>query len=160
MDSLGLPLPRGPCLNESIGTLGKDLLFWIRPPLPRFLPFHPRLRRLVAQTASRPYRSENTRFHRSETSPLIRNDYNGCVKTSIVVEDDPDISRLVRHHLEGAGFAVRLYSAGDDPAFADCRTAAAGAVPARHHGPGQRRPGTLPPDSPTADACRDARAFF
>jgi two-component system phosphate regulon response regulator PhoB len=58
-------------------------------------------------------RSENTPFHRSETSPLIRNDYNGCVKTSIVVvEDDPDISRLVRHHLEGAGFAVRLYSAG------------------------------------------------
>jgi DNA-binding response OmpR family regulator len=27
-----------------------------------------------------------------------------------VLEDDPDISRLVQHHLEAAGFAVRLYS--------------------------------------------------
>ena len=30
-----------------------------------------------------------------------------------VVEDDPDISRLVRHHLEGAGFAVKLYATGN-----------------------------------------------
>ena len=30
-----------------------------------------------------------------------------------VVEDDLDISRLVRHHLEGAGFPVRLYSTGN-----------------------------------------------
>jgi DNA-binding response OmpR family regulator len=29
-----------------------------------------------------------------------------------VVEDDPDISRLVRHHLETGGFAVRLFSSG------------------------------------------------
>ena len=29
-----------------------------------------------------------------------------------VVEDDPDISRLVRHHLEGAGFAIRLFPTG------------------------------------------------
>jgi two-component system phosphate regulon response regulator PhoB len=35
------------------------------------------------------------------------------VKSSIfVVEDDPDISRLVRHHLEGAGFSVRLFPTG------------------------------------------------
>ena len=27
-----------------------------------------------------------------------------------VVEDDPDISRLVRHHLEAEGFAVRLFA--------------------------------------------------
>src|SRR5262252_2052162 len=33
-------------------------------------------------------------------------------QTIFVVEDDPDISRLVRHHLEGAGFNVRLYSTG------------------------------------------------
>ena len=33
-----------------------------------------------------------------------------------VVEDDPDISRLVRHHLEGAGFAVKLY-----PTYADAQ---------------------------------------
>jgi DNA-binding response OmpR family regulator len=33
--------------------------------------------------------------------------------TLFVVEDDPDISRLVRHHLEGAGFNVRLYSTGN-----------------------------------------------
>jgi DNA-binding response OmpR family regulator len=40
--------------------------------------------------------------------------YNGRVKPTIyVVEDDPDISRLVRHHLEGAGFSVRLYSTGN-----------------------------------------------
>src|SRR5215469_6322202 len=32
--------------------------------------------------------------------------------TIFVVEDDPDISRLVRHHLEGAGFNARLYSTG------------------------------------------------
>jgi len=30
-----------------------------------------------------------------------------------IVEDDPDISRLVRHHLEGAGFAVKLYPTGN-----------------------------------------------
>jgi PleD family two-component response regulator len=40
--------------------------------------------------------------------------YNTGVKSTIyVVEDDPDISRLVRHHLEGAGFNVRLYSTGN-----------------------------------------------
>jgi DNA-binding response OmpR family regulator len=36
------------------------------------------------------------------------------VKPSIfVVEDDPDISRLVRHHLEGAGFSVKLFPSGN-----------------------------------------------
>ena len=30
-----------------------------------------------------------------------------------VVEDDPDISRLVRHHLEGAGFAVKVFATGN-----------------------------------------------
>jgi DNA-binding response OmpR family regulator len=35
------------------------------------------------------------------------------VKPSIfVVEDDPDISRLMRHHLEAAGFAIRVYPTG------------------------------------------------
>ncbi len=35
------------------------------------------------------------------------------MKASIfVVEDDPDISMLVRHHLDGAGFAVKLFSSG------------------------------------------------
>jgi two-component system phosphate regulon response regulator PhoB len=29
------------------------------------------------------------------------------------VEDDPDISRLVRHHLEGAGFSVKLFPTGN-----------------------------------------------
>jgi DNA-binding response OmpR family regulator len=29
-----------------------------------------------------------------------------------VVEDDPDISRLVRHHLEADGFSARLFSSG------------------------------------------------
>jgi two-component system phosphate regulon response regulator PhoB len=33
--------------------------------------------------------------------------------TIYVVEDDPDISRLVRHHLEAASFNVRLYSTGN-----------------------------------------------
>src|ERR1035438_5304278 len=38
----------------------------------------------------------------------------GAVKPTIfVVEDDPDISRLVRHHLEAASFNVRLYSTGN-----------------------------------------------
>jgi two-component system phosphate regulon response regulator PhoB len=36
------------------------------------------------------------------------------VKPSIfVIEDDPDISRLVRHHLEGAGFAVKVFPTGN-----------------------------------------------
>jgi len=36
------------------------------------------------------------------------------VKPNIfLVEDDPDISRLVRHHLEAAGFALRLFSTGN-----------------------------------------------
>src|SRR3954447_794573 len=30
-----------------------------------------------------------------------------------VVEDDPDISRLVRHHLEADGFAVKVFSTGN-----------------------------------------------
>ena len=35
------------------------------------------------------------------------------MKTSIfVIEDDPDIAGLVRHHLETAGFAVRIFSTG------------------------------------------------
>jgi DNA-binding response OmpR family regulator len=39
--------------------------------------------------------------------------YNEAVKPSIfVVEDDPDISRLVRHHLENDGYSVRIYSTG------------------------------------------------
>jgi two-component system phosphate regulon response regulator PhoB len=39
--------------------------------------------------------------------------YNVGVKAIIfVVEDDPDISRLVRHHLEADCFSVRLFSSG------------------------------------------------
>lgn len=39
--------------------------------------------------------------------------YNSCVKPTIfVVEDDPDISRLVRHHLESAGFGVKVFPSG------------------------------------------------
>jgi len=35
------------------------------------------------------------------------------LKASIfIVEDDPDISGLVRHHLESAGFSTRLFSTG------------------------------------------------
>jgi len=30
-------------------------------------------------------------------------------RTLFVVEDDPDISRLVKHHLEGAGIATRIF---------------------------------------------------
>ncbi len=37
--------------------------------------------------------------------------YNSAVKQTIfAVEDDTDISRLVRHHLEGAGYAVRTFT--------------------------------------------------
>jgi len=39
--------------------------------------------------------------------------YNKGVKPNIfVVEDDPDIARLVRHHLENEGFVVRVYPTG------------------------------------------------
>ena len=34
-------------------------------------------------------------------------------QTIIVLEDDADIANLVRHHLEQAGFAVRICSSGD-----------------------------------------------
>ena len=38
--------------------------------------------------------------------------YNTAVKQTIyAVEDDSDISRLVRHHLESAGFGVRSFAA-------------------------------------------------
>ena len=32
-------------------------------------------------------------------------------QTVVVLEDDPDISRLVQYHLEAAGYTVRLYAA-------------------------------------------------
>ena len=49
--------------------------------------------------------------NRLGTSNSLR--YNIPVKPSIfVVEDDPDISRLVRHHLENEGFVVRVYPTG------------------------------------------------
>jgi len=42
---------------------------------------------------------------------VLNSNYNVGVKPLIfVVEDDPDISRLVRHHLEAGGFAVRLFA--------------------------------------------------
>jgi DNA-binding response OmpR family regulator len=45
-------------------------------------------------------------------SDLAVFDYNGGVKRTIfVVEDDADIARLIRHQLEGAGFAVRSFPA-------------------------------------------------
>ena len=50
---------------------------------------------------------------RSFGSLFELNSYNNVVKPSIfVVEDDPDISRLVKHHLEGAGFGVRVSPTG------------------------------------------------
>jgi DNA-binding response OmpR family regulator len=52
-----------------------------------------------------------TRYSALGTQYCLR--YNVGVKSSIfVVEDDPDISRLVRHHLENEGFTVRLYPTG------------------------------------------------
>jgi DNA-binding response OmpR family regulator len=46
--------------------------------------------------------------HENENSAVS---YNSAVKQTIfAVEDDNDISRLVRHHLEGAGYAVRAFA--------------------------------------------------
>jgi DNA-binding response OmpR family regulator len=46
--------------------------------------------------------------HENESSAVS---YNSAVKQTIfAVEDDTDISRLVRHHLEGAGYAVRAFT--------------------------------------------------
>lgn len=36
------------------------------------------------------------------------------MKTALIVEDDPDIVRLIAHYLEKAGFRVRTASSGDD----------------------------------------------
>jgi len=42
---------------------------------------------------------------------LAASGYNGCVKPTIfVVEDEADISRLIRHHLEAAGYTVRTFA--------------------------------------------------
>jgi two-component system phosphate regulon response regulator PhoB len=41
--------------------------------------------------------------------------YNNPVQSPIfLVEDDPDISRLVRHHLEGAGYNLRSFPTADN----------------------------------------------
>lgn len=46
--------------------------------------------------------------HENESFPV---GYNSAVKQTIfAVEDDTDISRLVRHHLEGAGYVVRTFT--------------------------------------------------
>jgi two-component system phosphate regulon response regulator PhoB len=46
--------------------------------------------------------------HENENSAVS---YNSAVKQTIfAVEDDTDISRLVRHHLEGAGYVVRTFA--------------------------------------------------
>ena len=46
--------------------------------------------------------------HENENSTV---GYNSAVKQTIfAIEDDTDISRLVRHHLEGAGYAVRTFT--------------------------------------------------
>ena len=46
--------------------------------------------------------------HENENSAVS---YNSAVKQTIfAVEDDTDIARLVRHHLEGAGYAVRAFT--------------------------------------------------
>ncbi|MBV9574100.1 MAG: response regulator, partial [Acidobacteriales bacterium] len=42
----------------------------------------------------------------ADTIPLVK----PCI---FVIEDDPDISRLLRHHLESAGFAVRVFPTGN-----------------------------------------------
>lgn len=45
-------------------------------------------------------------------SPSPTLGYNTAVKQTIfAVEDDADISRLVRHHLEAAGYVVRTFAA-------------------------------------------------
>ena len=49
--------------------------------------------------------------HENENSAVS---YNSAVKQTIfAVEDDTDISRLVRHHLEGAGFVVKVFATGN-----------------------------------------------
>ena len=73
--------------------------------------------------------------------------YNKDVKPSIfVIEDDPDIARLVRHHLEGAGFTVRLFSSGS------------GVMPeAEHQKPGLFLLDIMVPGMDGLDLCRRIR---
>jgi DNA-binding response OmpR family regulator len=55
------------------------------------------------------YRNRVMLGHESSTDTL---GYNTAVKQTIfAVEDDTDISRLVRHHLEAAGYGVRSFPA-------------------------------------------------
>jgi two-component system phosphate regulon response regulator PhoB len=46
-----------------------------------------------------------------ETSPPALGYNTGVKQTIFAVEDDADISRLVRHHLEAAGYVVRTFAA-------------------------------------------------
>ena len=56
--------------------------------------------------------AERERLHFARRAGLLPS-YNSPVKPSIfVIEDDPDISRLVRHHLESAGFVVKVFASG------------------------------------------------
>src|SRR5579863_4490430 len=66
-------------------------------------------------TAERSVRHTLKCFNLVTIGALLRQPgYNTRVKPSIfVVEDDPDISRLVRHHLEGAGFVVKVFATGN-----------------------------------------------
>jgi two-component system phosphate regulon response regulator PhoB len=58
-------------------------------------------------------RAQITFWRRATGIQPLFSGYNNSVKPSIfVVEDDPDISRLVRHHLENDGFSVRIYPNG------------------------------------------------
>jgi DNA-binding response OmpR family regulator len=51
-------------------------------------------------------------FPSSPGPSRLLNSYNGFVKPTIfVVEDEVDIARLLRHHLESAGYAVRTFGA-------------------------------------------------
>ncbi len=68
------------------------------------------------------------------------------MKPSIfVVEDDPDISRLVRHHLEADGFAVKVFSTGNTVISESERQRPALFI-LDIMVPGKRRTGAVPPD--------------
>src|SRR5882672_12191804 len=59
-----------------------------------------------------PSQKAGIRGQTAQNRPSARR-YNVEVKPNIIfVEDDPDISRLVKHHLEQASFYVRPFNTG------------------------------------------------
>jgi DNA-binding response OmpR family regulator len=104
-DEVGAPERRqnvaAQVLIEELGSIPEREVLLVRACSPRHSPRHSSRQFTVMAPYVRLARNLGVRRYNMDVKPSI-----------FVVEDDPDIARLVRHHLEGEGFLVRLFSAG------------------------------------------------